>query len=270
MPDRRVAIVLLVVAALVIAGAVAWLMRSPGAPTSPVAVEVLAETCESPCDEILPSVTVRWTPPESGASPTGYRVLRDGAPLGEDLDPYSRSVVDEVVTIGESHSYQVIALSEEGDSPPTDPIEATVPLPPDTTAHLHGVYGVRLTVRSARSIGAAFGIEDPQPGNRGRDRWSFESTCSETEGACPSTWSGLEGTIMAQGSRWRGTVDGLPARCGPSRRAPAPIDVDLEAADVGVVGSAWVVTRFRGTARVSFRCPGFPPASATVSVIGRV
>ena len=73
---------------------------------------------------------------------------------------------------------------------------------------------------------------------------------------------------MPDGSRWRGTVDGLPARCGREGRAPAPIELDLRAIDLGVVEGGWVVTSFRGTAAVSFRCPGFPPASARVEVTG--
>ncbi|MDH4113326.1 MAG: fibronectin type III domain-containing protein [Actinomycetota bacterium] len=268
--DRRLATVLLVSAVVVLVAGVLWFTRSPGPPTAPVALRVAAETCDEPCDAIKPSVTIEWTPPERGATATGYRLLRDGAPLEVELDGTQRMFVDEDVTIGEQYAYQLVALSDEGDSAPTAEHVATVPTPPDEVAHLDGVYRVRLTVRSASSIGAAFGIENPLPGKRGTDRWSFTSNCDDDVGACTSTWTGLEGDIESDASRWTGSVAGLPARCGRDGRAPAPIDLDLMAIDVGVVDGGWKVTGFRGTAGVSFRCPGFPRASATVSVTGSV
>jgi hypothetical protein len=234
----------------------------------PVGLEASAEACGAPCDRIVPNVTLTWAASEAGASASGYRVLRDGAPLGADLDATQLTFVDETVTLGQSYGYQVVATSDDGDSPPSTAATATVPTPPDDTAHLDGVYRVELTVRSANQIGAAFGIEDPLPGKRDVDRWSFESTCADDEGACPSEWSKLEGLIVQDGPRWQGTVQGLPAKCGRDGRTPAPIEVDLKAVDLGVVDAAWKVTSFRGSATVSFRCPGFPSASATVEVTG--
>lgn len=266
--DRRIAVGLVVAALLVTVAAVLWLTRSPGPPSAPVALDASGQTCENPCETILPSVMLEWTPPESGADVTGYRVLRDDVALRAAIGGSDLSFVDDEVAIGASYEYRVVAVSEAGDSPPTAPVMASVPPPPEGAAHLHGVYLVELSVRRARSIGAAFGIENPLPGKRGRDRWSFESACGANEGACPSTWSGLKGDIVSRRGRWTGTIDGLPARCGPKGNAPAPIDLDLHAVDVDVVDNAWVVTGFRGTATVGFRCPGFPAASATVEVTG--
>lgn len=267
--DRRLAIGLVIGAAAALTAAVLWFARSPGPPTTPVAVRTDATTCEEPCETIAPTVTIEWAPPERGAEATGYRLMRDGSPLEPDIDPTRLRFVDDDVVMGETYSYQVIALSGDGESAPTSSAVVQVPTPPDDDAHLDGVYRVQLTVRSARSIGSAFGIDDPVPGTRGTDRWSFESTCEANEGACPSTWSGLEGDIVPDGDRWQGTVEGLPARCGDDGRAAAPIEVDLRTVEVGVAeGGAWSVTGFRGTAAVSFRCPGFPPASAKVEVTG--
>jgi hypothetical protein len=266
--DRRLAVGLVVGALVALVAAVLWFTRSPGPPTVPVALVAVADTCDDPCETIEPRVTLEWAPPESGAAPTGFRLLRDGATLDAEIDSLELTFVDDSVTMGERYEYQVVALSDEGDSPPTQPVEATVPTPPETAAHLDGVYDVSLTVRSARSIGAAFGIENPLPGKRGTDRWSFASTCGPGEGACPSTWTGLEGEIAPRGSEWRGRVEGLPARCGRDGRAAAPIDLSVRSVDVAVVDSEWVVTGFRGSATVSFRCPGFPAASATVEVTG--
>jgi hypothetical protein len=266
--DRRVAIGIVVGALVVLVSAVLWFTRSPGPPSAPVALQATGRSCDSPCETISSSVTLEWTPPESGAEATGYRVLRDDVALDADLAGSDLSFVDDEVGIGGSYEYRVLAMSDEGESPPSAPVIASVPLPPDGAAHLHGVYRVELSVRRARSIGAAFGIDDPLPGKRGRDRWSFESSCEPNDGACPSTWSGLQGDIDPRRGRWTGTVDGLPARCGRDGRAPAPIDLDLLTVDVDVVDDAWVVTGFRGTATVAFRCPGFPTASATVEVTG--
>ena len=266
--DRRLAVGLIVVAMVALVASVLWFTRSPGPPTAPVALRAEPGTCDEACETIEPRVTLEWAPPESGAAPTGFRVLRDGATLDAELDAAELTFVDESVTMGERYEYQVVALSGEGDSPPTEPVDASLPTPPARAAHLDGVYDVSLTVSSARSIGAAFGIENPLPGKRGTDRWSFASTCGPEEGACPSTWTGLEGDISSRGTKWRGRVQGLPARCGRDGRAAAPIDLSLRSVDVAVVDDEWVVTGFRGSARVSFRCPGFPAASATVEVTG--
>jgi hypothetical protein len=259
----------MVLSTVVIAGGAAFLLTRGSAPPSPpVGVEAVAETCDGSCERLVPSVTITWTPPDRGARPTGYRVLRDGEPLEVSIDENHLSYTDGSVTIGHRYAYQVVSLSDQQSSRPTADAEVVVPTPPEEAAHLDGVYRVRLTVRSARSIGAAFGIDNPLPGKQGRDRWSFESTCSDDEGACPSVWTDLEGSIEPRGTRWRGTVAGLPARCGRNDRVPAPIRIDLSAIDFAVADGAWVVAGFRGTASVAFRCPGFPAASATVAVTG--
>jgi hypothetical protein len=261
-----------VVAVAALAGALALvaLTRSPGPPSAPGPVVAEASTCGEPCRTLAPSVTLDWPTPISGSDPTGYLVLRDGSQI-EAIGSSERTYTDTTVTMGSTHEYQVVAVSEDGNSVPTVSVEATVPMPPPGAAHLHGVYRVRLTVRSARSIGSAFGIKSPMPGKRRRDRWSFESTCEQDVGICSSSWLGLEGEIAPRGTLWRGTVDGLPARCDGRERAPAPIDLKLKSQDAILLeGSAWTVTRFRGKASVTFRCKGFPRASATVSVTGRL
>lgn len=269
--DRRLEIALIVVAAVVLIGAVLLFTRSPGPPTTPVGVQVEALMCGEPCTQIAPLVTVVWTPPEAGADPTGYRLVRDDTPLEPALDASELTFRDEAVTIGETYAYQVIALSAEGDSAATEPVDASVPTPPETAARLGGVYRVELTVIKARSIGAAFGIENPVSGKHHNDRWSFSSLssdCGDATQACASQWSGLDGDIDMQGGWWTGRVDGRPAQCDGEERAAAPIDLRLQTTEVKVVDAAWVVFGFQGTATVSFQCPGFPAASATVRVTG--
>lgn len=264
---RRGVVVAAVVGVVAVVAGALWVTRSPGLPGTPGNLAAEGATCDDPCLRLEPRVTLGWTPSESGAAPTGYRVLRDDAPVAE-VSADATTFIDEAVVPGETYRYQVAAVTDRGESLPTEAAEATIPMPPDEAAHLDGIYRVRLRVRSARSIGSAFGIANPLPGKRGRDRWSFESSCGDDEIPCRSTWSGLEGEIVPSGSRWTGRVQGLPARCRGSDDAKAPIDVDFEAIDVGLMGSTWSVIGFRGTASVSFRCPGFPRASATVEVSG--
>lgn len=268
--DRRLQIALTVAAAILLVGAVLLFARSPGPPTRPVGVQAEAQTCDEVCELIQPVVTVSWTPPETGADPTGYRVIRDGEPLEAVIDASTLTYADPEVTIGDAHEYQVVALSTEGDSAATEAVQVEVPTPPAESARLDGVYKVMLEVQAATAIGSAFAIDNPLPGKRGTDEWAFVSTCGDEEVACPSNWSSLEGAIVPNGDSWTGTVAGRRARCGPDRRAPAPIDIDFTTAEVDVVDAAWVVSGFHGTATVSFRCQGFPAASATVEVTGRL
>jgi hypothetical protein len=266
--DRRLAIGLGVGALMVVLAAILWATRSPGPPSAPVALEATPTICTGSCERVDPSVSLRWTPPESGAAASGYRLIRDGSPLSPVIHRSTLSFVDEDVTIGQEYEYQVVALSSEGDSPPSTAIPVTVPTPPEEEAHLNGVYEVELTVRRARSIGAAFGIEDPRRGKTRSDRWSFRSSCGPDEGSCPSSWAGLGGDIEPTGSRWEGRVEGVPARCGRGEKAPAPIEIELRATDVDVIDTDWTVTGFEGIVKVSFRCPGFPKATATLDVSG--
>jgi hypothetical protein len=268
--DRRVEIVLTVVAAIVVIGAVLMFTRSPGPPSAPVGLQAEALFCEEPCDLVAPSVSLSWTPPESGAAPTGYRIVRDGVALEPSLGGDELRFVDETVTMGKTYAYAVVASSAEGDSAATSALSVTVPTPREDVAHLDGIYDVQLTVLEARSIGSAFGIDNPAPSKRKSDQWAFTSGCTNEVRQCPSQWSSLTGAIELEGSHWTGEVEGRAARCGDEGRADAPIDIDLEVIDVGVVDGAWVVSEFVGTATVSFRCPGFRLASATVDVRGAV
>ena len=236
--DRRLAIGIVVVAFGVLIASLLWFTRSPGRPTVPIALTATATACEDPCERFTPSVTLEWAPPESGASAEGYRLLRDGAPL-EAVDGSERTFVDREVTLGQRYVYQVVAVSGEGDSPPTAEEEAVVPTPPDEMAQLAGIYRVRLTLRSARSIGAAFGIEDPIPGKRGTDRWSFESTCDEDQGDVPR---------RGRGSRVRScptTVVGS-ARSTVSRHGAVAMAALRRRSTSTLTRSTWASSRARG------------------------
>jgi len=159
-----------VIGALAVAGILILLTRSPGPPGPPGAPRAAATTCGAPCTEIRPRVQVTWTAPSDGGEVTGYRVQRDGEPLpGADaLDPATLVLVDDSVDLGRTYTYRVIAIGEEGSSPPSLAATAEIGLPAAGLAQLDGVYDVRLKVRSARSLAAMLGIDQPVPGKRGR------------------------------------------------------------------------------------------------------
>jgi len=215
-------------------------------------------------------VQVTWTAPSDGGEVTGYRVQRDGEPLpGADaLDPATLVLVDDSVDLGRTYTYRVIAIGEEGSSPPSLAATAEIGLPAAGLAQLDGVYDVRLKVRSARSLAAMLGIDQPVPGKRGTDQWTFDSMCSPQDVACPTTWEAQEGALRPEERHWRGSIAGPDARCGGGTKVPAPIAFDLRTVDAAAEGSIWLVRSFTGTVSIRFVCPGFEPSSGTLEVTG--
>lgn len=264
-------VAVLVVGVLALSAGTAWaLTRSTGVAGPPAAVRAVASICPRTCRTISPRVTVVWEPPDSGAPVTGYRVLKDGSIVvaASNLDPTTRSFTDRNISLGDQHVYQVVALGEAGDSPPSTPSVATQPSPQLTVSQLDGIYQVRLTVDRARALGEFLNIEDPVPGRRGEDVWTFDSTCSGARTGCASLWEGQPGRIQPHGVTWTGTVWGPPARCGSTRTVRAPIRFELRVLTASVDDSRWAARSFRGRVSVSFRCPGFPPSAGTIDVVG--
>jgi hypothetical protein len=263
-------VTLAVVGALTVAGVVVLLTRSPGPPGTPGTPRATATTCGDPCTEIQPRVEVTWTAPSDGGEVTGYRVQRDGEPLpGADaLDPATHVLIDGSVELGRTYTYRIIAFGEEGSSPPSSEVTAEIGLPANDLAQLDGVYDVHLKVRSARSLAAMLGIDQPVPGTRDTDEWTFESTCSPSDTACPTTWEGQGGVLRPDGRRWRGSISGPDARCGGGTRVSAPIAFDLRTLEAAVEGAIWRVRSFTGTVSIRFVCPGFGTSTGTLEVTG--
>ena len=256
--------------ALAVAGILILLARSPGPPGAPGTPRAAATTCGDPCTEIRPRVEVTWTAPSDGGEVTGYRVQRDGEPLpgAGAIDPASLVLIDESVDLGRTYTYHVIAIGEEGSSPPSSEATAEIGLPAAGLAQLDGVYDVRLKVRSARSLAAMLGIDQPVPGKRGTDRWTFDSTCSPQDVACPTTWEAQDGVLRPDARRWRGSIAGPDARCGGGTKVPAPIAFDLRTVDAAAEGVIWRVRSFAGIVSIQFVCPGFGPSTGTLEVTG--
>ena len=91
-PSTPIVVAVAVIGALVVAGGIVLLARSPGPPGAPGTPRATASTCGDPCSEIRPRVEVTWTAPSDGGEVTGYRVQRDGEPLpgAGAIDPASR------------------------------------------------------------------------------------------------------------------------------------------------------------------------------------
>jgi hypothetical protein len=261
---------IVVIGALAVAGILVLLTRSPGPPGAPGPPRAAATTCGDPCTEIRPRVEVTWTAPSDGGEVTGYRVQRDGEPLpGADaLDPTILVLIDDSVDLGRTYDYRVIAIGEEGSSPPSSEATAEVGLPAAGLAQLDGVYDVRLKVRSARSLAAMLGIDQPVAGKRGTDRWTFDSMCSPHDVACPTTWEAQDGVLRPEERHWRGSIAGPDARCGGGTKVPAPIAFDLRTIDAAAEGSTWRVRSFTGSISIRFACPGFGPSTGTLGVTG--
>jgi len=259
-----------VMGALAAAGVAVLLTRDPGPPGSPGRPRAAAATCEDPCTEIRPRVEVTWTTPSDGGEVTGYQVQRDGEllPGADALDPTTHVLIDAGVELGRTYPYRVVAFGEAGSSPPSSEVIAEVGLPAVGLAQLDGVYDVHLKVRSARSLAAMLGIHQPEPGTRDTDRWTFTSTCSPQDAACPSTWEGQGGVLRPDARRWRGSISGPDARCGGGTKVPAPIAFDLRTVDAAPEGAIWRVRSFTGTVSIRFVCPGFGPSTGTLVVTG--
>ena len=265
-----IVVAIVVIGALAVAGVLILLTRSPGPPGAPGTPLAAATTCGDPCTEIRPRVDVTWTAPTDGGEVTGYRVERDGdSSRGAGaIDPTSLVLIDDGVELGRTYTYRVIAFGEEGSSLPSSEATAEIGLPAAGLAQLDGVYDVRLKVRSARSLAAMLGIDQPVPGKRDTDQWTFDSTCSPQDVACPTTWEALDGVLRPEGRRWRGSIAGPDARCGGGTKVPAPIAFDLRTVDAAAEGAIWRVRSFSGMVSIRFVCPGFGPSTGTLEVTG--
>ncbi len=256
-------------AAGIVAGVL--LTRAPGTPGPPRNLTAEPFLCSDQCRRIDAAITLRWSPPATGAEPSGYDVWRDGRPLplvGQGTET-AVAYTDRSVTFGRRYEYQVVAMSSTGSSQPSATVQARLPLPPASSAQLGGVYAVRLTVTNAQSLNSMLNIERPRPGTTGTDRWTFEPGCAVPRSGCPARWEGLDGTLKPDGRSWRGTVAGPDARCGGGTRVPAPTRFRLESTRAKGVDGAWVVGSFRGSVMVSFHCPGFLVSRGSVEVRGR-
>lgn len=272
-PRRRGRIWLVVAGAALLGVAIGWLLtRAPGPPDPPGDVTAEPFRCSGSCRRLDASITLRWSAPAGGSDPTGYRIERDGLAMSPEnvatAGADATAFVDRDVTFGDAYEYRVVALSTVGSSAASAAVTVRLPRPPTTSAQLTGEYIVHLTVRDARALSSALGIDQPAPGDTDTDRWTFEPMCSPPMSACPVRWEGLDGHLVADGRSWSGTVTGPDARCGGGTNVAAPTRFDLMALRAGPDANAWVVRSFEGKVSISFHCPGFLISRGSVDVRG--
>jgi hypothetical protein len=238
--------------------------------SGPTGLTATARTCAPPqCDRIASTITLAWNAPADPAF-TGFRVLRDGAPVpGVSALPASAAgFTDQGVTAGSTHDYAVVATGPGGDSAPSDAATVVAPLPPLPAAQLVGIYDVTLVVQSATNLTSLSDIPSPKPGEHRTSTWGFQPLCAPNEGACATGWTGRSGMLRAGGGVWSGRVFGPPARCADGTFETSPIDIRIRARSGAMIGGAWSVTSFAGLYSVSFHCPGFLVSRGTVAVTG--
>ena len=222
------------------------------------------------CEQIASTVTLRWAASQD-PSVTGLEVLRDGSllPGAAELPPGTTGFVDRNVAPGQAHAYVVRATGRDGDSAPSNGVQAQLPLPPLRAAQFRGIYDVGLVVNDATNIASLSGITRPSPGARRTTTWGFRPTCAPEAGACPTRWTGRAGLLSPRAAVWSGTLSGPEARCPDGRKVPSPIYLVLEARDAAMIGGAWNVVSFRGTYSVRFHCAGFLISRGSLDVEGR-
>jgi hypothetical protein len=257
-----------IIVGLLAGGIVALLVDRPDPPPAPTGLTATSRTCVPPqCDEVGSTVTLAWSPvPDEGVE--GLSVIRDGRALADAaLPPDATGFVDQGVTPGSDHDYQVVATGPGGNTR-SETAPAVVPLPPLAAAQLRGVFDVAITVREVANLASVAGIPHPRPGDTATTTWGFRPTCGSAAGACPSRWAGRTGLVRPSGPVWSGRLLGPAARCPDGTATPSPIDLRLHASDAAIVDGIWSVVSFTGGYTVSFHCPGFLVSRGTVTVSG--
>ncbi len=273
-PARRGPIVALVVVLALVAVAtgigIFVATRGPsGPPLAPAGLNAESATCAPPsCDRISSKVTLTWRGPTEGPEVTGYVVYRDGARVRE-VGAAATSYTDDTVTFGETYSYRVQAIGADGRSPQSEEVKADTPLPPISAAQLNGSYRVMSTVRAARNLGKLEGINNPVPGDSSTATWTFTSTCSADEGACPTKWFGHAPPLRPMGKVYAGsTTEGPSADCFSGGHVKVKDSFRIVVRKASKVGTDWGVAAFAGTHTIVFRCPGARPSVGTLEIEG--
>ena len=229
------------------------------APGAPIDVRARATTCAPPrCKTVGATVELAWQPPSGGGSIDGYVVIRDGSEVTQagEVGPGETSWVDESATPSLEYTYQVVTVGPGGRSDPSEDVRVKLPKPPLSAARFEGFFNVHLVVTRATFLGQLEGIEDPKPGDKKTDTWSFLATCRRGRGECPTEW-GFGGTLRPRGTIYTGTFQGpSPSNCGGGDHAPEHITMRLRVTMAAMDGE-WKVSRFEGDYTVSFACSSF-------------
>jgi fibronectin type III domain protein len=266
-PRRRSGAGAAIAAVVLVAAALAWIVgdrSSSGRLEAPPDLVATAGVCAAPdCERIEATVTLSWSSP--GGDVDGFQILRSQRVLvnvGPDVTVY------EIDGLRIEHSYVFgVRAVRAGETGRLRTARVRTPTPPLEEAQLTGSYRVRETVRSATNLAVVEGIDNPRPGSRVVNTWTFEALCEEQAGACPTTWFSF-GPLENTATRYDGTFRSRPADCGGGR-TPTTTTMHLVASTGTALDGRWRVDRFRGTMRVRFGCPGGGPSVGVLRVEGR-
>ena len=132
----------------------------PAAPTGLTASEVTHN-----------SVTLTWTPPDSGSAVAGYRVLRGTnanslSTIAQDTSNTGTEYTDTTMTAETTYHYAVLALSQDGDGAQSTTTSATTPAAPQEQESKDPPKGTPVPNRVTR---AAPGLREAIVGNNGAE-----------------------------------------------------------------------------------------------------
>jgi hypothetical protein len=249
-----------------------WLSSS-GPPAAPGGIRAKEALCLPPhCPVLSSEVSVSWSRPGPGSSVTGYDVYRDGKAISKaPLAASATSFTDHDAGFGLTRTYQVKALSKNGDSPLSVPASAKIPLPPDRFAQLSGIYTVHLTVRSATNISKADGITNPATGDTYKQTWNIEPSCPTDTGPCPVTlpFKFVGVAMHPAGRSYVGGGHSTTASC-PGNDVPVYYTFHLQPTKAAMVDAHWVYTGFNGMYGLAFSCPNTGNPGVTFTLVAKL
>ena len=197
-------------------------------PTSPWRCRRWRDPCETPCETIEPRVTVDVDTARGRRRPTGYRLLRDGAPLDAALDALELTFVDDACHDGRAlrlsghrpERRRRLAAHRAGRGDAADPTRRAPRTSMGcTTCRSRCARHDRSERRSASRTRS--------PANAAPTGGRSRRPAAPDEGACPSKWTGLEGDIVAAWTAGgkagsRGCRHGAVATDARRRRSTCP------------------------------------------------
>jgi len=251
--SRRWTIVLIVVAALVVAGAGVALMGSgndgtgassppPGSATNPPTAPAPAAPAALKADAGSFKVTLAWMTGDPSA-PVGYWLItRDGRSVGE-VSGSKRAWTDTHAIPHADYAYEVVAVTEDGQRSPASRVTVRTLAAPPATSRLAGLFDVRLVPTSRWGFSTFH--DGPTSGG-----WNFKPTCQK--GACDTQLgdSGVDGmkvVLDRMPASYQGTVTAHSlVTCGGTHVATSVV-FDLHVTQADEVGGVWRATKIEGT-----------------------
>jgi hypothetical protein len=223
--------------------------QSPGRPAAPVlrptGLAIVAATATS--------VSLKWSPPQSGPLPDSYSVLEDGSVEGTTpgSTPYFRAAKLDPAT---SYSFQVLALRGGKKSPLSASLTARTVTPPLSDAVFHWSGDVRYVVTSVDPPDPA-NTTYGAPGQTGTDFWTV------TDCGTASCGISMSGTLFNRGftmrlilerdAEYAGTLQETGFTQCRGVNVTGVLSIKASTTRAGPNGAVWQVTAWRGDATLA-------------------